>query len=670
VNLRKGHFKGAIYPVNPRRQTVEGINCYTSLTALPEIPDLVVFTIADQRLEACLDEAIGLGIPAAAIFSSLQQADGSEPTMSQRVRDKAIAAGMLLHGGNCMGFFNFTDGAWISGFDTREHGHPGNVVLLSQSGAGMSGILDCEERLDFSFAASTGQELCLSVEDYLDFALDQPQTRVVGLFLETSRHPQRLIAALDKARRREIPIVAIKVGKTELAAQLAISHSGALAGSDASYQAVFDAYGVQRVDDMAELAAALILFSRTAPLAEGTLVTLHDSGGERQLAIDLAEELAVPLAQLASTTVERLEKILDPGLPAVNPLDAWGSGGADAPDSMTECFTALLQDPGAALGAVVHDRAPGGGIYPAYLDYLRVARKASGKPVCLVANQQGSGSDPLVVAATREGLPVVDGIRPFLVAARCLIDYRDFQARTHKPPPTAVKADVIERWRHYLDNTQWVPETKAAELLRDFGIPVVESIPIADPDQLHKLSAGLPYPVVLKTASPGIAHKSDIGGVILDIRDRRQLTDAYAQMAQKLGPQALVAPMIEHRGLEMILGISRDEQFGPMVVMGIGGIYAETVRDAVVMLPPFTASQASASLDSLRLRALLDGGRGHPPLARERFCQMAACLSTLALTLADSLMEVDINPVHLMANDCLGLDALVVPRLAAAPVIE
>ncbi|NCF16659.1 MAG: hypothetical protein GWP63_00330 [Haliea sp.] len=665
VNLYKGEFTGAIYPVNPGRETAGGIACHPSLRSLPEVPDLVVFTVADQRLEACLDEAIALGVPAAAVFSALQLEDDGKPSLSQRVRDKAADAGMLLHGGNCMGFYNFVDRVWVSGFDTREHAHKGGVVLLSQSGAGMSGVLDCEERLDFSFAASTGQELCLAVEDYLDFALDQPQTRVVGLFLETSRHPERLIAALEKARRRAIPVVAIKVGKTELAAQLAVSHSGALAGSDTSYQAVFEAYGVQRVDDMSELATALILFSRTPPLGEGALVTLHDSGGERQLAIDLAGQLAVPLAKLAPETVERLEQFLDPGLPPVNPLDAWGSGGADAPTNMTACFTALLQDPGAALGAVVHDRAPGGGIYPAYLDYLRAAREATGKPVCLVANHQGSGSGPQVLAATREGIPVVDGLRVFLVGVRCLLAYRDFQAHTHDPPPAPVADEVVERWRRYLGDAQWVPEIKAAELLRDFGISVIEGIAIDGAGQLLDLAADITYPVVLKTASPGIAHKSDVGGVAVDLRNPQQLGDAYTRMAQQLGPQALVAPMVTGAGMEMILGIFRDAQFGPMVVMGMGGIYAEAVQDVIVLRPPFSAGQARTSLDGLHLRALLDGGRGQPQLALERFCEMAARLSVMAVTLADHLVEVDINPVRLMEDDCVGLDALVVPHPAA-----
>ncbi len=542
VNLRKGAYAGPVYLVNPARDAIEGLPCFASLAALPEVPQHVVFAVNDSRLEACFDEALALGVEAATVFSgmvipgeaahdvpaldvsapdlsTLDLSTPAAPGLAQRIRRKAQAAGMLLHGGNSMGFFNFRGGVWMSGFDTRAHGLPGNAVLLSQSGAGMSGIMDCEERLDFLFAASTGQELCLSVEDYLDYVLDQPETRVIGLFLETSRHPGRFIAALEKARRRQVPIVVVKVGRTELAARLVVSHSGALAGSDAVFAALFERYGVQRVDDMAQLAATMILFSRAGPLPAGGLATMHDSGGERQLAIDLADELGVDYPALNDASVERLQGILDAGLPAVNPLDAWGSGGAQAGRYMENCFVALMSDPGVAIGAVVHDRGPGGGIYASYLQYLRGAHAATGKPVCLVANCAGSGSDPQVVEATRAGFPVLDGLREFQVGARSLMAYRDFLAREEDTPPAAAAPDIVHYWREQLRRGGDLDEARAGQLLRDFGIAIVAGTtfegPAVPPDVLHVAR----FPVVLKTAQAGIAHKSDVGGVVLNLAD-------------------------------------------------------------------------------------------------------------------------------------------------------
>jgi acyl-CoA synthetase (NDP forming) len=662
VNLRKGSFAGDLFAVNPGSDSIDGLACYPSLSALPLVPQHVVFAVSDARVEACLDEAIALGVPAATIFSSLQLQQDRSPPLRRRVRDKALAAGLLLHGGNCMGFFNFHDGVWISGFDTRAHNAAGNVALLSQSGAGMSGILDCEERLAFSFAASTGQELCLAMEDYLDYVLDLPETRVVGLFLETSRHPAKFIAALDKARQRKVPIVVIKVGKSDLAAQLAVSHSGALVGSDASYQAVFDRYGVQRVDDMTQLATALIMFAQPCPVAGGGLVCLHDSGGERQLAIDLAEQLQVPLTELEPSTVERLEPLLDDGLPAVNPLDAWGSGGAGAAQTMSDCFTAILSDPGAALGAVIHDRAPGGEIYPSYVEYLRAAQLATGKPVFLVANHQGSGGDPRVVQATAQGTPVLDGLREFLVGARCLLSWRNFMAQADASALPGLDAGKLARWRELLRAGQPLSEAVAGDLLRDFDIPVATGVSIADAEQLGALSGQLRYPVVLKTAMPGIAHKSEVGGVILGLASFDELQAAYKQLAARLGPRALIVPMIEGAGVEMILGVAQDAQFGPVVLLGLGGIHTEVVRDVAVLLPPFSPARARQAVDGLQMRKLLGELRGRPGLAIDQYCDMASHLSVLAVALADCIAEVDINPVRLMVDECIGLDALIVPR--------
>jgi acyl-CoA synthetase (NDP forming) len=660
VNLRKGAFAGQIYAVNPTRDSIDGTPCFSSLAALPEVPQQVVFAVNDVRLEECLDEAIVLGVEAVTVFSAMAIPGDSAPVLAERVRQKAQAAGMLLHGGNSMGFYNFGDRVWMSGFDTRDHEQVGQVVLLSQSGAGMSGILDSEERLDFLFAASTGQEVCLGVEDYLDYVLDLPETRVVGLFLETSRQPERLVSALAKALQRQIPIVALKVGRTELAAKMVVSHSGALAGSDAVFDAVFRRYGVQRVDDMAQLAATLMLFAQPHAVPSGGLATMHDSGGERQLAIDLACELGVEYPSLGAATVTNLHALLDEGLPAVNPLDAWGSGGADAPGNMAACFTALMSDPDVALGAVVHDRAPAGGIYESYLDYLRAAHNATGKPVCLVANCGGSGSDPQVLAATREGFPVMDGLREFQVAARSVLAYRDFLALEEVVFLEPTAPEIVQHWREKLRTGEALDEVTAARLLQEFGIPMVGGTVFDGPELPGRIADGLQFPVVLKTAQVGIAHKSDVGGVVLNIDDYAALEIACVDMAVRLGPRMMVAPMVSGEGVEMILGIARDSQFGPTVVIGFGGIYAELIHDTIVLAPPFGVAQARGALDQLKMRSLLDAVRGREALAIEAFCEMASRLSLLALALADCVVDIDINPVRLMVDDCIGLDALVV----------
>lgn len=659
VNLRKGGFTGTLLAVNPNYSEVAGVPCYASLSDLPELPEHVIFAIGDQRIEAALDELIALGIKACTIFSSLILKEDTAPLLKQRIQTKAEKAGLLVAGANAMGFYNVRDQVLAGGFDTREHRYPGNVALISQSGAGMSGIVDCEQRIDFNFALSSGYELTVAMEDYLDYVLDLPETRVVGLFLETSRYPQKLIAAFKKAIARNIPIVVLKVGRTALAAEMALSHSGALAGTDKSYSAVFDRYGVQRVEDMDQLATALIMFAQPQAPAAGGIACLHDSGGERQLLIDLADQYSVPLARLDAPILDRLKGLLDPGLPAVNPLDGWGAGGGDAPANMAACFTALLESTDTALGAVVHDRGPNSEVYPSYMEYLHQAQGATGKPVFLVANRQGSGSDSLAITSTQGGFPVIDGVSQFLVGARCLLDYRDFQQQPAQRLPV-LDAEKLAHWRQHLQSQQQVSEALASQFLADFDIPMVMGTEVATESQLVKAAGLLSYPLVLKTAASGIAHKSDQGGVILNIISQAELLEAYQDLSHRLGSAAMVAPMVEVQGVEMILGISTDKQFGPVVVLGFGGLYAEMLKDTAVLLPPFDSASAVEAIGRLKMSPMLAGVRGSSPVDVQAYAEAAARLSVLAVEFADLIAEIDINPVKVLANGCLGLDALLV----------
>jgi acyl-CoA synthetase (NDP forming) len=645
-NLLKGAFPGDIYPINPKYDEVQGVKCYASLADLPAAPELVIFAVSDHWVEKVLDDAISAGTKAAVIMSTLFVDDDTTPPLKERVQKKIRDAGLVTCGANGMGFYNVHDNVWACGFDSSDHKGPGNVALISHSGSGMSGLIDSEERLRINLAVSTGNELDATMDEYLDWVLDHQETKAVGLFVETARNPAGFRATLEKAAQKQIPIVAIKVGRTEKSAQLAVSHSGAMAGDDAAYDALFDKYGVQRVRDMDELATTLILFAELDRVGEGGLVTLHDSGGERQLMVDLADEMGVPLADLGPDTIAELESILDPELPAVNPLDAWSRGGPDSANQMANSLAAMMKDPGTAIGAVVQDRAPYGAVYRSYLEYMRRGHEASEKPVALVAARQGTGHDDIVAESTAAGYPILDNVPLFLRGVRALFDYRDFLARDDDDPP------VLSSEGAGLAATG---EAAALKLLAGYGLPVS---PVAAIDNVGDAVA-TSYPVVLKTAAPGILHKSDVGGVILNIDNEERLREAYTEMAGRLGPEALIAPMADD-GVEMMLGVRVDPQFGPVVLIGFGGVYAETLRDVVYALPPFSVAHARRCVDRLQLRPMLDGQRGQPPADVAAFCEAAARFSVMVDTLRDTLSEVDVNPIIVHESGCTIVDALIV----------
>ena len=659
-NLRTGGYKGRIYPVNPAYKEVLGYPCFATLSEISDTPDLVVFAVSDARIEAAIDDAIATGIPAAVIQSTLVVDNDSVPSLRDRVQEKIANAGMLVCGANGMGYYNVRDHVWTCGFDSSKHKAPGNVALISHSGSGMSGIIDCEERLRINVAVSTGNEMGVTMDEYLDFVLDLPETRAVGLFVETARNPDGFRAALMKAAQRRVPVVALKVGRTEKSAQLTVSHSGAMAGDDATYQALFDRYGVQRASDQDEFTTMLIMFAELHPAGAGGLVTLHDSGGERQLLVDLAHDAGVPLTDLSDETTDALKTVLDPELPAVNPLDAWSRGGPDAGEVMTRSLTLMMQDAGAALGAIIHDRAPYGKIYPSYLSYMQRARAEAGKPVALVAARQGTGFDEAVVASTHAGFPVLDGVRQFLRGVHALFAYRDFLLQETTQTARA-DAQVVKMWQGRLRWGEVLTESESLTMLADFGIQTSKPESARTEQEVLAAANRIGFPVVLKTAKEGLNHKSDMGGVILGIGDELQLRNMYQILSHRLGADVLVAPMAPG-GVEMFLGIKRDSQFGPVVLLGFGGVLAETINDVQFALPPFDAAHARRCVDRMRLRSLLDGVRGKPAVDVDAFCRAAARFSVMAHALRDVLSELDVNPVIVSDDGAIAVDALVVGR--------
>ena len=657
--LLHGQYPGALYAINPKYEDVLGVPCFPDFASLPETVEHAVFAVSDHRIEAIFEEAVETGVKAMTIMSMLYIDNDMQPPLKERIQHRVQETGMLVCGANGMGFYNFADRVTIGGFATRPNHIAGNVALISHSGSGMAGIMDSDERINFNLTVSAGPELSVGMHDYLDFALEMPTTEVVGLFMETVREPDLMIQAFKKATRKQIPIVVIKTGKTKRSAELTVSHSGALAGSDECYNAVFSKFGIQRVNDMNELADTLIMFAQPHSLAEGNLVTIHDSGGERQLILDLAADQDVDFAALNSETVAKLEEILDPGLPAVNPLDAWGRGLDDSDQIMADSLTTMLQDPNASMGAVVQDRGALSRIYPEYLQYMKQANDATGKPVFLVSNIQGTSSDNTVMESTARGLPILDGVYSFLAGVRCMHRYRDYLAHENDILEP-ISTEAMTKWQQTINQGQLIGEHEALGMLAENGIAANQSYYVDNLDNAIESVKKLGYPVVLKTAVPGISHKSEVHGVYLNLNSDAELRNAYKDLDKRLGPEALLSKMIDEEGVEMILGMTTDPQFGPMIALGFGGVYAEALKDVVTLMPPFSAKTAEQALSELKMQSLLSGYRGSEAVDVESYCKMASKFSLFALAMRNHICEIDVNPIILGKDICLGLDALMV----------
>ena len=657
-NLQHGGFKGKLYGLHPKNKEAFGVPCYPDFKSLPEKVEHAIFAVSDERIEALVDAAIEADVKAMSMMSMLYLDDDQKPYLKDRIQTKLKEANILLCGANGMGFFHIEKDVWVNGHFSRPNHEPGGVCIISQSGSGVAGIIDCEERINLNLSVSSGSELTVGVEDYLDYILHQESTTVVGLFLETIRKPGQMIKAFELANEKRIPIVVLKTGRTERSAELTVSHSGGLAGVDDCYNALFDKYGIQRVADMDELATTLIMFDQPHALANGNMVSMHDSGGERQLIIDIADQQGVEFAELEEATTQKLEEILDPGLPPVNPLDAWGKGLENADQIMIDSMIAMLSDPNASMGAIVMDRGPLSKIFEEYSDYLEQANQQTGKPVFLVSNRQGTGTDPLALELTQKGTPVIDGLHSFLAGVRCLHQFRDFLSMKDEIN-IDLDSDKLKKYQDQLDQSDFVSEADALNMFSDLGLNANRSNIITNEEELLSTAREMSFPLVLKTAAEDVYHKSELSGVYLDINSEEELRSSYQELQKKLPGNALLAKMIQSEGVEMIVGMTTDQQLGPMVTIGFGGYYAEAMNDAVTLMPPFTKEMAKKALSKLKMKTLLEGYRGSKPVDLESFAEFTSRFSVIAVELSNQICEIDLNPVILGNDNCIAVDALI-----------
>ena len=653
--LREG-YAGQVFAINRKYQTVEGIACHSDLAALPRIADHVVLGLANEHLVEGLTDAIRHGAKAVTIFASCAL-PGHHDELARRLQAMAREAGIVICGGNSMGFVNPTDKLVVSGYMAKRPLSPGGIALITQSGSAFSALAYNDRRLKFSLAVSSGRELTVTTADYIDWALDQEETRVIGLFLETARDPDKFVASLAKAERLRIPVVVLKVGRTEMSAAFAASHSGAIAGDNAAYEALFARYGVLTADTLDSLAANLLLFSTVKPAAKGGLASIHDSGGEREMVTDLASRIGVPFARINHDTRARLAAHLDDDLKPNNPLDVWGTG-RDFETHVEACFEALVEDPDTAVGVMFEDIRTGSYIAEGFTNAaIRVARR-SAKPVAVVANYAALDHRDLALAVTEAGVPVIDGTEEGLNAIRNLLAFRD-----HRPSGTSERPanPARERWRTRLSQGGPLSESEGLTLIADYGIRVPRHHWAENLEDAQAAAEAIGFPVALKTASPGIQHKTDQQGVMLGLANARDFAKSYETMAKSLGASVLVAEMAA-KGVEIALGLIDDPQFGPYLMVASGGIWIEVLKDRMVALPPVDTDRAKAIIDGLRIRPLLDGKRGADPADLDALTNAVISLSILAEELGDLIAEMDINPLIVSASGAVAVDALVIPK--------
>ncbi|MSP83134.1 MAG: hypothetical protein EXQ94_09415 [Alphaproteobacteria bacterium] len=421
---RHSGYRGDLWGVNPRHDRAGDVACFPDFAALPAPPEHAVLAVGAARLEAALDEALAAGVRAFTIFDQGHIAGEAAPTLLDRLRAKAKAAGALVCGGNGMGFCNFAKGCCI-GFQGPDRMEVGGITFLTHSGSVFVMALNNDPRYRFNLAVSCGQEIAGTVADYMDYALDLPSTRVIALFIETVRDPTGFAAVLARAATQGIPVVVAKMGRTALSARLAQVHSGAEVGDDSAFDELCRRHGAIRVASLDELMATSLVLGLAPLPAAGGLGMVLDSGGLREMYVDLAASLGVPLAEVSAASLARMTAVLPPALRADNPMDAAGPLDESFIAVFRTCLLAIAEDPAVGLVALEIEARDHFEYQPSLRDLVKEVRAATPKPLVVTNAMAGANNRAIAADFAAAGIPLVNGAELALRAIRAAFAFRD-----------------------------------------------------------------------------------------------------------------------------------------------------------------------------------------------------------------------------------------------------
>jgi acyl-CoA synthetase (NDP forming) len=671
-NLDRNGFAGAVYPINPKRETIGGRHCLASVDALPEGVDVAVLAIPRAGV---LDAVRGLAArkAGAVIIFSAGFAEGGPEGLAEQaeIARIAAAAGMVIEGPNCLGMVNHVDGVPLTFVETEIVSPAGRdaIGVVSQSGA-MAAVLCTTllaRDLPVSVSVSTGNEAASGVEDYVDWLADEPNTRVIAMIVEQFRQPRRFLAAARRARAAGKQIVLLHPGKSSAARESAATHTGAMAGDYQLMRVKVERAGVVLAETLEELGDIAEMLLRCPPLANPEIVVLGESGAFKALTLDLAEELDLPLTALDDANARALRAALPAFVPVSNPLDITAQG-LSQPEIYTNTLNALFDD--ARVGGVVAGIIQGDPVtsqikVPAILAALD--GRTRDKPLVFAGLDEGAGIPAHHIAALRaRGVPWFPSTeRAFRAMARLgRLAGRDLTEAA--PAPIAVPG--------LSDAGGVVPEYRAKALLGPLGIAFPLGHFAASADEAAIFSRELGYPVAMKAQTAALAHKSDAGGVILNLGDAAAVREAWFEIRDNVAAYdaaiALDGVLIEKmgkRGVEMIVGARNDPEWGPVVLMGFGGVTAEILQDVRLITPDLSEAAIVAELMQLKSAALLRGYRGSPALDVTALARLIRRIVGMLLA-EPRITELDLNPVilHPEGDGVVVLDALMLIEGARA----
>lgn len=661
ANCERFDFAGEMHLISPTRSEIAGRPCIPSVEHVPEHVDALVLNVPRAAIRPAIEAAARRGVGGVIVFASGFAEAGDDGRREQEeIAAICRAAGMALMGPNCMGYVNYAGSMAL----TFEPAHPQplggrrSVAVIAQSGAMASSIRAAMQGRGISAAlqAATGNEAVVRAADMIDYLVSEGRASAIALYIEQIRDPQAFLAAARRARDAGMPIVMLHPGRSKRGQEAAKSHTGAMVGDYALMRVAVENEAVVMVDTMDELFDAVAILHRFPRSVPGELGVVTNSGALRGTAFDFAEDIGLPIAQVSPATLERLAALLPAGMEIDNPLDVGTTGFAKA-DIFGLATAAMLADPGVggvllpmAGGGPSQQRAKGEAIIPEAL--------ASEKPVVVAITGDTSPLDPDFVGAMRDSeTPLFRSPERAMRAFGAARRYANALASVDDRSPAAIGL------------TGWAeagvkPEYVGKQFLREIGVRVPEGALAATLDEALAIASGIGFPVVLKAQAAELSHKSDIGGVVLNLSDGAAVCDGWAQLMRNLNGAMIDGVLVEHMsapGLELVVGARHHPEWGASVMVGLGGVLIEALDAAELLPADISHARAVEHIRGLRGAKLLGEFRGRPARDIDAVADVVVRVGA-AMRAGLGIEEIDINPLMVMAEGggAIALDALIV----------
>lgn len=674
--LLNAGYVGDLYPINPSSAEIEGLTAYKSIKDVPVEVDLAILCVNANLVEQCLIESGESGVKSAIVFASGYSEVGEEGEAAQaRLKEIADQYNINVVGPNCVGLLNTTNGLMgtfspgltdVPLHDKRE------VGFVTQSGAFgvLTYIAAAQKGLTFKYFVSVGNEADVQFSDVIEYMIYDPETKIASGYLEGERSAEKLRELSKKALDINKPIVIMKSGRSDAGSRAAASHTGSLAGSDKIYDGFFKQTGIVRADDYDDIISfSKIFLTDKLPTGKNTVI-VTSSGGRGINEADRCESYGLKIHELSDSVRTEIEKNIPEFASAANPVDLTAEAAITQPELFIEPLKVLVNDPDTDNIIFTEFPTQWDENTPVLQEFVELC-KNSNKFIFVTTFPLGDMSYPKATEYLEaNGIPVIVGdMNPIRSLAK-LADYAQ-SYRTHHQEPVIEEAVIQEQInvRHLLPKATTLSESQSTAVLREYGIKTTEHGIATNVDEAVEIANKIGYPVVMKIDSEDIPHKTDVGGLQLNIQNEAEVKAAYETISDNVAKNCADARIngisvqqMLPQGTEVIVGVTNDETFGPVIMFGLGGVFVEVFKDVAFRVAPITRKDAISMMEELQGIELLNGVRGQAPVDKEAIIDVLLKVSQLVVDYKEEIQEIDINPLIVYEEGIVAADALIVTK--------